>query len=111
MTWNLLRQPTKEESSALSRQFEKKSKFLVDENLGVGVADFLQERKWNAKHVGEVGLSGHPDDDVYAYSFKHKRILLTHDTDYLDNSRFPFHRNPGVFIFPGGEGGTRVLVR
>ena len=44
----------------------KKVRFLVDESLGVGVANVLRRAGWNAVFVDEVGLHGHPEEDVFA---------------------------------------------
>ena len=36
---------------------------------------------------------------------KMDRVLLTHDDDFLDDRRFPPHRNPGLIVFrPGAQG-------
>ena len=43
---------------------------------------------------------------VLAFAWKEQRILLTHDFDFLDDSRFPFHRNPGLVILPPVTGST-----
>jgi hypothetical protein len=32
------------------------------------------------------------------------RFILTHDIDFLDDQRFPYHRNPGVIVLPGATG-------
>lgn len=36
-------------------------------------------------------------------------MLLTHDRDFLDDTRFPEHRNPGVVVLPGGDGDQRAM--
>jgi predicted nuclease of predicted toxin-antitoxin system len=46
---------------------------------------------------------------VYAFAWRKHRFILTHDSDFLDNRRFPFHRNPGVVILPGAQGDTKPL--
>lgn len=111
MPWLPISEPSKEEESAFVRSAKKKTRFLVDENLGPGVAELLREAGWNAKYVGEVGLEGHDDSDVFAFAFRESRILLTHDADYLDDRRFPPHRNPGVVVLPGASGEDRELLR
>lgn len=110
MTWTLLEEIPKAEKDAFGRRFAKKARFVVGESLGIGVARVLRDFKWNATFTGEVGLSGHSDDDVYAYAFRENRILLTHDRDFLDDRRFPIHRNPGVIVFPGADGNGDALV-
>jgi hypothetical protein len=35
-----------------------------------------------------------------------KRIILTHDMDFMNDAEFPFHRNPGVIVLPGASGPT-----
>ena len=37
--------------------------------------------------------------------------MLTHDTDFLDDARFPPNRNPGVIVFPGASGSPAPLER
>ena len=39
-----------------------------------------------------------------------ERILLTHDQDFLDDRRFPPHRNAGVIVLPGGSGSAKGLA-
>ena len=47
---------------------------------------------------------------VLAFAWKEQRILLTHDFDFLDDSRFPFQRNPGLVGLLGGMGSTLGLA-
>jgi predicted nuclease of predicted toxin-antitoxin system len=51
-----------------------------------------------------VGLRGKADKTVFAYAWREKRVLLTHDKDYLSDRQYPFTRNPGVIVLPGEEG-------
>ncbi len=51
------------------------------------------------------GLEGRSDEDVLAAAWKDKRVLVTHDADFLDDLRFPPHRNPGIIVIrPGASG-------
>jgi hypothetical protein len=59
--------------------------------------------------VYDIGLGGHPDENVMSRAWRDKRIVLTHDRDFLDDRRFPPHRNPGVIVLPGAQGCTPVL--
>ena len=91
------------------KRYRKRARFLVDESLGIEAAKVIRRLGWNATFVSDIGLEGHSDEDVMAFAWREKRILLSHDRDFLDDRRFPPHRNPGVVILPGAEGFTTVL--
>jgi predicted nuclease of predicted toxin-antitoxin system len=105
MPWRPLRNPTE----AVSDDLKKKTRILVDEILGQAVADYLQQNGYNAVFANDVGLSGRSDEDIFGYAWREKRMLWTHDRDFLDDARFPEHRNPGVVILPGGDGDNRAM--
>ena len=79
--------------SELNRKFESKARFLVDERVGMDAVRLIQDRGWNVRYVDDVGRS---DEEVLAFAWEEQRILLTHDFEFLDDSRFPFQRNPGL---------------
>lgn len=81
-------------------QLKKRSKFLVDENVDREVIQTLCNLGWNVKGTDETGLRGRSDHDVYEAARRDDRILLTSDSDFLDDRRFPAHTNPGVLILP-----------
>jgi len=109
MAWRRYPPLSKKEISEVRKDL-KKARFLIDESIDVKVADLLRTSGFNAKHVIEVGLAGHPDEDVLAYAYREDRVLLTHDPDFLDDRLFPPHRNPGVVVLPGSQGDRRALV-
>jgi predicted nuclease of predicted toxin-antitoxin system len=117
MPWKELDEPTDDEKRELDLQYRDKARFLVDESAGLGVAKFLQSRGYNTRFVEDLGLRGRSDEDVFATAWKEKRILVTHDTDFLDNKRFPPNRNPGIIVVRPGASGhddyglLRCLVR
>lgn len=110
MPWKTIPRQSKEEQSAFLRESKRKARFLVDQNVDPGVAALLRDSGWNAKHVGEVGLLGQPDENILARAQRDDRILLTHDPDFLNDRAFPPHRNPGVIILPGAQGNRRIIV-
>jgi predicted nuclease of predicted toxin-antitoxin system len=110
LPWVPLEDSPDDEGDQILREISGKCHFLVDESLGVEVARFIREVGWKAVYVSQVGLAGHSDEDVFAYAFKRDYVLLTHDRDFLDDRRFPPHRNPGVIILPGAEGNESELT-
>ena len=89
------------EIDTFTRAFSKKSRFIVDENLGEELARELRRLKFNAVFVGDVGLKRHSDEDVFAFGWRDDRIILTQDRDFLSDRNFPQHENPGIVVLPG----------
>lgn len=105
MPWKSI-ELTKDEEREIESQYlsGKRTKFLVDENLGLETALYLQDAGFKAEFAPDVGLGGRDDAELLQYAWRKKRVLLTHDTDFLDDRKFPEHRNPGIIILPGGSG-------
>jgi Domain of unknown function (DUF5615) len=97
MKWEQVTYPAKVEWNEYLAHFKarygfsytKKPRYLIDENLGEGTAQLLQTWGCNVKGVWELSLTGHPDENVWRVAQKDKRVLLTHDDDFLDNRQFP----------------------
>src|SRR5262245_33485504 len=109
MSWEPLPMP-KDGGRSIFAKFKAKARFLVDESLGEGTVQALRHLKWNVKGVWDAGLVGRPDEDVFAFARSDRRILLSHDTDFLDDRRFPIRSQSGVIVLPGGSGDTDALV-
>jgi predicted nuclease of predicted toxin-antitoxin system len=105
MTWHRLPEPLEIDSV-----FKKRCHFLIDRCLGREIADYMKTKKYNVKFVDDVGLSERSDEDLLAYAWREQRILLTHDRGFLDDRRFPEHRNPGVIVLPGGAGDNEAMA-
>jgi predicted nuclease of predicted toxin-antitoxin system len=105
MTWKKLVLPTDAERRQMDEEFRGRARFLVDESMGKGVAELLRENDYNTRYVEEMGLVGRDDEDVFSAAWREERIIVTHDPDFLDNRRFPNHRNPGVVLVRPGSSG------
>jgi predicted nuclease of predicted toxin-antitoxin system len=108
--WVLLEEPPKKLLREIHTQIAERARCVVDESLGSGVARVMKDLGWNVVFAPEVGLGGRSDEDVFAFAWSEDRVLLTHDHDFLDDRRFPFTRNPGVVVLPGGDGKGDGLV-
>lgn len=89
---------------------KNKMKFLVDENIHLGVIDFLRDSGWNVKSSVEAGLNQKSDKDIFQYARKTKRVLLSHDNDFLDAREFPFYKDSCVVILPGGDSSSELIL-
>lgn len=110
MPWVLLDPIPQKQAAEIDREISGVAHFLVDENVDPELADWInQSGIWKADHVRDVGLAGKDDKAVFAWAWKHKRWILTHDDDFLNDHRFPFHRTHGVIVLPGGQGELPAL--
>jgi len=100
MSWKRIHNPDPETRRALDREFGGKIRFLVDESLDPTLVLALEKLGWKAESVVDVGLYGRSDEDLLAHAWRKGQVLLTSDKDFLDDRRFPPHRNPGVIILP-----------
>jgi predicted nuclease of predicted toxin-antitoxin system len=105
MPWKELNEPSDDDQRWLKHEFPGKARFLVDENTGPEVTYFLRNLGYNAKFTSELGLSGRSDEEVFAAAWRDNRVIISHDSDFMDDRRFPHHRNPGlVVVGPGASG-------
>src|SRR4029077_6617820 len=100
----------KDHLSDFKKNFESKARFLVDESVGMAAAGLIRDRGWNVRYVDDVGLLGRSEQEILTFAWREQRILLTHDVEFLDDSRFPFRYNPGVVVLPGATGSTLGLA-
>ena len=86
------------------REVEGITKFLLDNNVDVAVLRPFLDGHGLSAHELPVRLVNRPDDEVLAEAWRQDRILLSHDTDFLDMRVHPPNLNPGVVVIPGGSG-------
>ena len=65
---------------------------------------------YNAVFAVDVGLAGKDDNAIASYGWRERRMIWTHDADFLDDRLVPEHRNPGVVVLPGGDGDQRAMI-
>src|ERR1700749_3560923 len=106
----LLEAVAKDHLFDFKKNFESKARFLVDESLGRATAELIRDRGWNVRYVDDVGLLGRSAQEMLRFAWREQRILLTHNFEFLDDSRFPFRRNPGLVVLPASTGSALDLA-
>lgn len=85
-------------------------RFLLDENIHAGLTAFLASLGHDATRVP----SGIRNGEVLALAVREDRILVTHDKDFQDESRYPAAATPGIICLrvhpPVLERLTRALA-
>ncbi len=72
-------------------------RFLCDENVARSVFVYLQKSGHDTTHVADVA-SGVPDEEVLRRAFNEDRIILTHNRDFGNALRVPFHQHAGIIL-------------
>lgn len=92
-------------------------RFFVDRSAGIRIAKGLRDFGYDIKFGGDPEFHDLTTEAVFAAAGKERRVLITHDSDFLDNSRFEPAGNPGIIVIrPNVDGSddhtlARCLVR
>jgi len=73
-------------------------KFKVDENLPRDVCDLLQGSGHDAVSVGEQGLGGADDPQLFRVCQDEGRVLVTLDVDFANVHAYPPASTPGLIV-------------
>lgn len=73
-------------------------KFKLDENLPLQIAIELRARAQDVQTVGEEGLTGSADADVWQAAQLEGRVLITQDLDFSDTRKFHPGTHHGIVL-------------
>lgn len=74
------------------------TKFKIDENLPIEVADMLQQAGYEAATVYDQRLVGAVDPEIAKVCQTEKRALVTLDLDFADIRVHPPHDYSGIIV-------------
>ncbi len=78
-------------------------KFFADECINNDITLALRQNNFDVTTVLEVKLTGKPDDNIFEFAKKTKRILLTFDRGFGDIFRFDISHSSGVIVILSGK--------
>jgi predicted nuclease of predicted toxin-antitoxin system len=58
-------------------------RFHLDENVDQALAQALSRRGLDVTYPASTGLSGASDEQQIAYALRERRVIITHDADFL----------------------------
>jgi predicted nuclease of predicted toxin-antitoxin system len=70
----------------------------VDENLPLQIAVELRARRHDVQTVGEEGLAGCGDVEIWQAAQREGRILITQDLDFSDTRKFQPGTHYGIVL-------------
>jgi Domain of unknown function (DUF5615) len=78
-----------------------RTRFVADENMEPWALYILRYRKrFDVIDCDGARVRGCDDHAVFSTAWRLRRVLITHDEDFLDDSNFPFFRCSGLVVFP-----------
>jgi predicted nuclease of predicted toxin-antitoxin system len=100
---------SKNEEEWLKKTYRKKARFLLDENVPRGIFNSLLKYGFNTKSAAQLNLNHKSDQLVFQHARKRQRMLITHDTDFLNISEFPLRLSPGVIILKCKDSSEQLI--
>jgi len=61
-------------------------------------ARVLRDAGYDAVDVRDIGLAGHPDDEVFAVAQSMRAVLITADREFASLLKFPLGSHSGVIL-------------
>jgi predicted nuclease of predicted toxin-antitoxin system len=73
-------------------------RFLIDDQLPVGLARWIEAQGTIAQHVSDVGLTGQVDRQIWRYAATAAAIIVTKDSDFSILRRLEPHGPAVVWL-------------
>ena len=83
--------------------------FLVDAQLPVALARWLDANGYPAKHVSDIGKSRSPDGDIWQIAITHPYALITKDEDFAQR-KILAHSSPSIIWIRIGNTRKQALL-
>ena len=75
------------------------TRFITDANIEPWALHVMRYKHLDFLDCDSAGIRTFDDHAVFAEAWRLKRLLVTHDSDFLDDRQFPFSRCPGCSLF------------
>jgi predicted nuclease of predicted toxin-antitoxin system len=76
------------------------TRFITDANIEPWALHVMRYKHLDFLDCDSAGIRTFDDHAVFAEAWRLKRLLVTHDSDFLDDRQFPFSRCPGLPVLP-----------
>ena len=86
-------------------------KLLTDENIHIQVAKELTDLGHDVLDIKLSHLEGIKDTKIIRLASNQQRIIITHDIDYLNNSRNLPDPPSAIIILPGNQPYQQIINR
>jgi len=78
----------------------RKTRFLADENIEPWALHVMRYKRFDIIDCDKAKLRGLEDRQVFRKAWQLKRVLVTHDNDFLNDRLFPLRECAGLLVLP-----------
>jgi predicted nuclease of predicted toxin-antitoxin system len=78
----------------------KKTRFLADENIEPWALHVMRYKRFDVIGCDTANLRGVEDRQVFQKAWHLKRVLVTHDADFVNDGVFPLRKCSGLLVLP-----------
>ena len=83
----------------------RKLRVYGDADLDTDFEDYLRDHKWvNYTGARDLGFADRDDQHHYREASRQERVLVTHDDDFLNNTRYALQETEGVIVVKRAQG-------
>ena len=86
-------------------------RIIVDDQLPVALARWIAAQGVDGKHVSDVGLSGHPDLEIWNFAKRETFVIVSMDSDFHDLSLQDADGPPVVWLRWGNMRKPALLIK
>ena len=94
-----------------ARRGNRRSRLHLDESVPAHVEKTLADHGYHATTTRTKRMTHRSDEDQAAHAWREGRSIVTFDYDFLDPSKLPQTRNPGVIIIDCDRGRNNEVER
>jgi predicted nuclease of predicted toxin-antitoxin system len=76
------------------------TRFVTDANFEPWGIYVMRYKRLDVMDAAVAGMRHIDDGAVFQRAWQLKRVLVTHDKDFLDDNLFPFNMCPGLLVLP-----------
>lgn len=76
----------------------RKLRILADQNIPQEMIEELKNARFQIITVGEMGLNGHPDENIREYAKKKQRVISLQTKIFGMNENIPFKNALALFV-------------
>ena len=73
-------------------------KIILDADIPRSFLDKLRQEKYDVIDVRDISIQPLKDEEIFSFSCKERRVLITRDLDFSNILHYPPHKSSGIIV-------------